>query len=351
MQLMPETADYIAHKSGGTRFERADLATPQINIAYGTWYLRYLLDKYEGNTILTLAAYNAGEGKVDEWRAEASRRGERFRVASHIPFQETRDYVGRVLDARAAYRRSYAANWACERARNRVSAGGSASVTRSSSGSRSRGRRSSRSRGRRTTPRSPGAPTTARDAAGRLGTPSSISRTPARPRRWSTLDPAAISTCSSSTTRTPATRPRRARRGGDRPRARGQRPRSAAARAGLPRPPRRARGRPRDPDDLRPAPRSDALTLPYIAGKGALHQLTLSLSAAVADKRITLNTVDPGATDTGYAPPETYAAVLAQEPFGRWGEPDDAARLIAFLCSEAGAGSPVRSSLPSGGGP
>ena len=72
MQLMPETADYIARKSGGTRFERADLATPQINIAYGTWYLRYLLDRYNGNTILTLAAYNAGEGKVDEWRAGAA---------------------------------------------------------------------------------------------------------------------------------------------------------------------------------------------------------------------------------------------------------------------------------------
>ena len=73
MQLMPETADYIARKSGGTRFERADLATPQINIAYGTWYLRYLLDKYDGNTILTLAAYNGGEGKVDEWRRDARR--------------------------------------------------------------------------------------------------------------------------------------------------------------------------------------------------------------------------------------------------------------------------------------
>ena len=63
MQIMPETADYIARKSGGTRFERADLATPQINIAYGTWYLRYLLDKYKGNTILTLAAYNARRGQ------------------------------------------------------------------------------------------------------------------------------------------------------------------------------------------------------------------------------------------------------------------------------------------------
>jgi soluble lytic murein transglycosylase len=108
MQLMPETADYIARKSGGTRFERADLATPQINIAYGTWYLRYLLDKYDGNTILTLAAYNAGEGKVDQWRAGAATRGEKFRVASHIPFEETRNYVHRVLRARADYRANYA---------------------------------------------------------------------------------------------------------------------------------------------------------------------------------------------------------------------------------------------------
>jgi soluble lytic murein transglycosylase len=107
MQLMPDTADYIASKTGGTSFRREDLATPQINIAYGTWYLRYLLHKYDNNTILTLAAYNAGEGKVDEWRAVASARGEQFRVASHIPFQETRDYVHRVLSARAEYRRTY----------------------------------------------------------------------------------------------------------------------------------------------------------------------------------------------------------------------------------------------------
>src|SRR4029078_5461283 len=97
MQLMPDTADYIARKSGGTRFTRADLATPQINISYGTWYLRYLLNKYKGNTILTLAAYNAGEGKVDQWGGAAAAQGERFRVASHIPFKETRDYVHRVL--------------------------------------------------------------------------------------------------------------------------------------------------------------------------------------------------------------------------------------------------------------
>ena len=108
MQLMPSTADYIAQKSGGTAFVQGDLATPQVNISYGSWYLRYLLEKYDGSEPLALAAYNAGEGKVDEWVAVAGARGEQFRVARHIPFPETREYVMRVLDARARYRRTYA---------------------------------------------------------------------------------------------------------------------------------------------------------------------------------------------------------------------------------------------------
>ena len=108
MQLMPSTADYIARKSGGVRFTHEDLATPQINIAYGTWYLRYLLTKYHGDTVLALAAYNAGEGKVDEWWRAAAARGERFSVAQHIPFPETRDYVHRVLAAQREYRENYA---------------------------------------------------------------------------------------------------------------------------------------------------------------------------------------------------------------------------------------------------
>src|SRR5688500_17195548 len=52
MQIMPSTADYIARKSGGTAFEQGDLASPQINIAYGSWYLRYLLQHYHGNELL-----------------------------------------------------------------------------------------------------------------------------------------------------------------------------------------------------------------------------------------------------------------------------------------------------------
>jgi soluble lytic murein transglycosylase len=107
MQLMPATADYIARLSGGTAFQQGDLATPQINIAYGSYYLHYLLKKYRGSEVLALAAYNGGEGKVDEWLAGAAARGERFTVARHIPFAETRDYVQKVMATQKDYRRQY----------------------------------------------------------------------------------------------------------------------------------------------------------------------------------------------------------------------------------------------------
>jgi soluble lytic murein transglycosylase len=108
MQLLPSTADYIARKSGGTRFVHGDLATPQVNISYGSWYLRYLLTKYRGNEVLALAAYNAGEGKVDEWWRAARDAGRPFDVASSVPFPETRDYVVRVLQAQKDYSHKYA---------------------------------------------------------------------------------------------------------------------------------------------------------------------------------------------------------------------------------------------------
>ena len=103
MQILPSTADYIADLSGGTAFEQGDLATPQVNIAYGSYYLRYLLDKYDGDAVLTLAAYNAGEGKVDEWQASGG-----ALTVEGIPYPETREYVQNVLEARSAYREQYA---------------------------------------------------------------------------------------------------------------------------------------------------------------------------------------------------------------------------------------------------
>ncbi len=106
MQITPDTAKFIAQDSGGTAFTQADLATPQVNISYGAYYLRYLLKRYDQNTVLALAAYNGGEGNVDRWLAEASM-SERTFGKEQIPFTETREYVDRVLDARVSYRERY----------------------------------------------------------------------------------------------------------------------------------------------------------------------------------------------------------------------------------------------------
>ena len=105
MQITPATADYIAEKSGGIAFEQGDLASPQINIAYGAWYLDYLTEKYDGHELAAIAAYNAGEGTVDEWITTAG--GLEVFDEGDIAFPETREYVDGVMDHRAAYREHY----------------------------------------------------------------------------------------------------------------------------------------------------------------------------------------------------------------------------------------------------
>jgi soluble lytic murein transglycosylase len=107
MQILPATAYFIAHLSGGTRFTASDLATPSINVAYGSYYLRYLLDHYDGNQMLAVAAYNAGLANVDRWVASARASGDGLAISA-IPFPETRAYVERVLSAQQDYRASYA---------------------------------------------------------------------------------------------------------------------------------------------------------------------------------------------------------------------------------------------------
>jgi soluble lytic murein transglycosylase len=107
MQVMPQTASFLAHRSGATTFTTADLANPQVNIAYGSYYLRYLLNEYHQNLSLALAAYNGGESNVDRWVADARAAGRALTVAD-IPFPETRAYVERVLHAEGQYKRKYA---------------------------------------------------------------------------------------------------------------------------------------------------------------------------------------------------------------------------------------------------
>ncbi len=107
MQILPSTATFLARRSGGTAFVAGDLATPQVNIAYGSYYLRYLLRRYGGREVPAVAAYNGGETNVDRWIARAGGNASSLTVGA-IPFSETRAYVQKVLTAQRDYRRSYA---------------------------------------------------------------------------------------------------------------------------------------------------------------------------------------------------------------------------------------------------
>jgi 3-oxoacyl-[acyl-carrier protein] reductase len=73
--------------------------------------------------------------------------------------------------------------------------------------------------------------------------------------------------------------------------------------------------------------------LAYVASKGAIEALTRTLALELAPRGITVNAVDPGATDTGWMSTELRAQMLRRAPFGRLGTPEDAARLILFLSS------------------
>jgi soluble lytic murein transglycosylase len=97
MQLLPDTAKGIALHTGGTAFRVDDLYDPELNVRYGAWYLRHLLQKY-GDERTALAAYNAGQDNVDRWR----------RSGLGIQFSETRAYVERVEELKQIYRDAYA---------------------------------------------------------------------------------------------------------------------------------------------------------------------------------------------------------------------------------------------------
>jgi soluble lytic murein transglycosylase len=101
MQITPQTAKYIEKRSGGKTFVFEDLADPDLNIRYGTFYLRHLIDRYKGNQLAAVAAYNAGPTKVDEWG------GPRL-TEDGIEFEETVGYVEDVIDKREDYRDKYA---------------------------------------------------------------------------------------------------------------------------------------------------------------------------------------------------------------------------------------------------
>ena len=108
MQLMPPTGEWLATKIGAGDHSGENLLDPVFNIKAGTWYLRYLLDRYDGSIVAALAAYNAGHSRLDAWIDRFDPVRCPMIAIEMIGIRETREYVKRVLDSMAAYRSLYA---------------------------------------------------------------------------------------------------------------------------------------------------------------------------------------------------------------------------------------------------
>ncbi|MHB8126724.1 MAG: lytic transglycosylase domain-containing protein [Desulfitobacteriaceae bacterium] len=106
MQIMPSTAQSIAKGLGDKDYNDQDLVIPEKNIQYGTWYLASLKKEFDNNFILMLAAYNGGRGHVKEWINTNQINLAQLRQQD-IPFQETRQYVEKVLKSYRIYNKLY----------------------------------------------------------------------------------------------------------------------------------------------------------------------------------------------------------------------------------------------------
>ncbi len=107
MQVLPSTARYIESQPDPPPGRALDIRDPEVNVSFGSWYLRYLIDRHGGSVPQALAAYNGGPGNLRSWKAEALAKGTEFRIPDDIPFEETRNYVTDVIDAWAVYREAY----------------------------------------------------------------------------------------------------------------------------------------------------------------------------------------------------------------------------------------------------
>jgi len=102
MQIMPETGEWIAGKIGMEEFAEEMLDEPDVNIEMGTWYLNYLMGRFDGEADVAIAAYNAGHGNVEKWLSETQYSAD-GRTLAAIPFEETRNYVKKVNMAYEIY--------------------------------------------------------------------------------------------------------------------------------------------------------------------------------------------------------------------------------------------------------
>lgn len=106
MQIMPQTANWIAEQTGEKEFKTTHLNDPEVNMRLGTWYLASLKQEFNSNEVLMLAAYNSGRGNVKQWMQEY-KWDMAFNEPDKIPFPETRDYVKKVLKNKEHYQKLY----------------------------------------------------------------------------------------------------------------------------------------------------------------------------------------------------------------------------------------------------
>jgi len=102
MQIMPDTGQWAAQKSGIGNFSRDRLFEPEYNISIGAWYLADLQREFNGNITLMLAAYNGGRGNVKKW-LDAESQNNPSQGLEKVPFPETRQFVRKVLWYRKVY--------------------------------------------------------------------------------------------------------------------------------------------------------------------------------------------------------------------------------------------------------
>ena len=106
MQITPDTGEWIAEKLNLKDFSREDLFDPEKNIMMGVWYFKYLLERFDGDVTVAIAAYNAGPTNAAKWlkRADLSSDG---RTLSEIPFEETRKYEQKIMNSYEMYKKIY----------------------------------------------------------------------------------------------------------------------------------------------------------------------------------------------------------------------------------------------------
>lgn len=106
MQILPETGSWVAKKIGIKQFNSNMLYNPDYNINIGTWYMSYLLKKFNNNVTLAVAAYNGGSNNVINWLND-KKYSENGNTLKNVPFPETDKYIKKVLKNYSIYKNLY----------------------------------------------------------------------------------------------------------------------------------------------------------------------------------------------------------------------------------------------------